>query len=98
MAGYILAQLEVASATLYHRYRETLGSLVDRMGGRVLIDGGALEVLKGDSKPVRFLLIEFPSRESARLFYHLPEHEPIRSLRDQATEGTLWLLDGVDGV
>jgi uncharacterized protein (DUF1330 family) len=98
MAGYILAQLEVTSATLYHRYRETLGPLVDRMGGRVLIDGGAVEVLKGDAKPARFLLIEFPSRESARLFYNLPEHEPIRSLRDQATEGTLWLLDGVDGV
>jgi uncharacterized protein (DUF1330 family) len=62
MAGYILAQLEVTSATLYHRYRETLGPLVDRMGGRVLIDGSAVEILKGDSKPVRFLLIEFPSR------------------------------------
>ena len=67
------------------------------MGGRVLIDGGAIEVLKGDSKPVRFLLIEFPSRESATLFYNLREHEQIRSLRDQVTEGTLWLLDGVDG-
>ena len=39
MAGYILAQLEVTSVTLYHRYRETLRPLVDRMGGRVLIDG-----------------------------------------------------------
>lgn len=46
---------------------------------------------------MRFLLVEFRSRESARLFYDLPEHEPIRSLRDQATEGALWLLDGVDG-
>lgn len=98
MAGYILGQLEVTNTTLYHRYLETLGPLVDRMGGRLLIDGGAIEVLKGDSKPVRFLLIEFPSRESARLLYSLPEHEPIRSLRDQATEGTLWLLDGVEGV
>lgn len=34
MAGSILAQLEIASATLYHRYQETLGPLVDRMGGR----------------------------------------------------------------
>jgi uncharacterized protein (DUF1330 family) len=97
MAGYILAQLEVSSATLYHRYRETLGPLVDRMGGRVLIDGGAVEILKGDSKPARFLLIEFPSLESARLFYNLPEHEPIRSLRDQATDGTVLLLDGAEG-
>ena len=95
MTGYILAQLQVTSATLYHRYQEALQPFVDRLGGRVLIEGGAVDVLKGDAQPVSFVLIEFPSREAARLFYNQPEQERIRSLRDQATEGTLWLLEGV---
>lgn len=93
MAGYILAQLKITDRRLHERYREALLPLVDRMGGRLRIDG-EVDVLEGDPMTGRVMLIEFQSRDAARLFYDSPEYERIRALREQATEGSLWLLEG----
>lgn len=93
MAGYILAQLKITDRRLHERWREALVPLVDRMGGRLRIDG-AVEVLEGDPMTGRVMLIEFQSRDAARLFYDSPEYERIRALRQQATDGSMWLLEG----
>jgi uncharacterized protein (DUF1330 family) len=93
MAGYILAQLKISDGRLHERWREALLPLVDRMGGRLRVDGG-VEVLEGDPMTGRVMVIEFQSRDAARLFYDSPEYEQIRSLRSQATDGSLWLLEG----
>ena len=94
MAGYLLAQLRVTEPGLYERYLDALVPFVDRMGGRLRIDDGEVEVLAGDPTTSRVLMLEFPSRAAARLFYDSPEHEPIEALRGQATDGDLWLLEG----
>lgn len=93
MAGYILAQLKVTDRRHYERYRDALLPLVDRMGGRIRVDGG-VEVLEGDPMTGRVMLIEFQSPEAARLFYEQPEYEQIQALRSQAADGSLWLLEG----
>lgn len=93
MAGYILAQIRITDPALFERYREDLVPLVDRMGGRLRIANGAVEVLAGDPTTARVMLIGFPSRASASSFYDSPEYEPLEALRVQATRGDLWLLE-----
>jgi uncharacterized protein (DUF1330 family) len=87
----------VTDRALFERYRAELVPLGERMRGRLRIANGAVEILAGAPTPTRVMLIEFPSRASATLFYNSPEYEALEALRVQATDGDLWLIEGDEG-
>lgn len=95
MAAYVVAQLDVTDAETFARYRDAVAPLVDHFGGRYLIRGGRSEVLEGEWPAPRLVVIEFPSREAARLFYDSPEYQQIVLLRTRASRGTVAIVDGV---
>jgi uncharacterized protein (DUF1330 family) len=96
MPAYLVAQLEVQDKDMYQRYRDQVGSLVDRFGGRFLVRGGKLEVREGDWPLKRLVVVEFQSLDAARHFYDSPEYQRILPLRTGASRGTLALVEGVD--
>ena len=81
MAAYFVAQLKVPDPAMFERYREAVAPLVHRFGGRYLARGGELEVLEGGTWPPRLAIVEFRSRDAARLFYDSPEYQRILPLR-----------------
>ena len=89
MAAYIVAQLKVHDPAMFQRYREAVTPLVDRFGGRYRVRGAELEVLEGDWPFPRLTIIEFQSRDAARLFYDSPEYQKIRPLRQKSVDGTV---------
>jgi uncharacterized protein (DUF1330 family) len=95
MAAYLIAQVRIHDPEAYERYREAVPSLVDRFGGRFRVRGGDLEVLEGGWPWPRLVIIEFQSRDAARLFYDSPEYQKILPLRQGASEGNVVIVDGV---
>lgn len=93
MAAYIVAQLKVHDPAGFQRYREAVTPLVDRFGGRYRVRGGELEVLEGDWPYPRLTIIEFQSRDAARLFYDSPEYQKILPLRQQSAAGTVAIVE-----
>ena len=94
MAAYLVAQVRIDDPETYQRYREAVPALVDRFGGRFLVRGGELEVLEGAWPLPRLVIIEFQSRDAARLFYESPEYQKILPLRQQASQGNVILVEG----
>jgi uncharacterized protein (DUF1330 family) len=92
MAAYLIAQWKVGDRQTFQRYRDQLRPLVDRFGGRFRVEDDAVEVLEGDPMRATMLVIEMPTRGAARLLYNSPEYEPLRGLREQAAQGSLWLV------
>ena len=95
MAAYIVAQLKVHDPAMFYRYRDAVTPSVDRFGGRYRVRGGELEVLDGDRPFPRLTIIEFQSRDAARLFYDSPEHQKILRLRQESAKGTVAIVEGV---
>jgi uncharacterized protein (DUF1330 family) len=95
MAAYLVAQVRIHDPEMYQRYREAVPPLVDRFGGRFRARGGDLEVLEGEWPWPRLVIIEFQSRDAARLFYDSPEYQKILPLRQQAAESNVVLVEGV---
>jgi uncharacterized protein (DUF1330 family) len=95
MAAYLVAQVKIHDQETYRRYREAVPALVDRFGGRFRARGGALEVLEGEWPMPRLVIIEFQSRDAARLFYDSPEYQKILPLRQSASEGNVVIVEGV---
>ena len=95
MAAYIVAQFKVHDPAMFQRYREAVTPLVDRFGGRFRVRGGELDVLEGDWPLPRLVVIEFQSRDAARLFYDSPEYQKILPLRQNSADGTVAIVEGV---
>ena len=95
MAAYIVAQLKVHDPATFQRYRDAVAPLVDRFGGRYRVRGGELDVLEGDWPLPRLVIIEFQSKDAARLFYDSPEYQKILPLRQEAADGTVAIVEGV---
>jgi uncharacterized protein (DUF1330 family) len=94
MAAYFVARLKVHDPAMFERYREAVASLVQRFGGRYLARGGELEVLEGDWPP-RLAIVEFQSRDAARLFYDSPEYQEILPLRQASAHTAVVIVEGV---
>jgi uncharacterized protein (DUF1330 family) len=95
MAAYLVAQLKIHDPAMFQRYREAVTPLIDRFGGRFRARGGELEVLEGEWPFPRLTIIEFQSRDAARLFYDSPEYQKILPLRQGSAGGNLVLVEGV---
>jgi len=52
------------------------------------------EVLEGTNNAVRTLIIEFPDMASLKAWYDADEYQPMKEIRQQGIDATLWLVDG----
>ena len=92
--GYLVVQATVTDPDQYARYTQRSPDLIARYGGRFLARGGRTETLEGPPGRGRVVIIEFPSFEQARAFYHSPEYQEARKLREHAGEAQFVLVEG----
>ena len=94
MAAYVIAEVNVTDPGLYDEYRKLVPGTVQKYGGRFAVRGGAVESKEGGWAPARMVVLEFPSMEKARAWYHSPEYAPALALRLKAANAKLILVEG----
>ena len=94
MAAYVIADVNVTDPKTYDEYRKLVPATIDKYGGRFLVRGGAFEIEEGDWKPSRVVVLEFPSMEQARKWYHSKEYAPALALRLKAASTKAILVEG----
>ncbi|MEO5735757.1 MAG: DUF1330 domain-containing protein [Rubrivivax sp.] len=95
MAAYIWGNIEVTDTSLYEQYRQQVPSLIAKHGGRYRIRGGTAEVLEGDVSAQRIVLIEFDDMHKLKAFYTSSEYRTLIALRQRASHGSLYAVEGV---
>jgi uncharacterized protein (DUF1330 family) len=95
MAVYLIASIDVTDPDVYERYREQVPATIAQYGGRFLVRGGAVEGLEGDMIPKRVVVLEFPNAERAHAWWNSSEYAPLKTLRNEASRGTLYFVAGV---
>jgi len=94
MAAYLIAEIEVTDSAGYDEYRKQVGAVIAKYAGRFLVRGGAIESKEGGWQPKRLVVVEFPSLDKARTFYHSADYAPLIALRQKASHGKLVLVEG----
>jgi uncharacterized protein (DUF1330 family) len=94
MAAYVIAEVEVNDAEAYKLYAEKAPGVTLPAGGRYLARAGKLECLEGSPPKSRVVVIEFADMQAARDFYYGAAYQEIIPLRQVASEGRLFLVDG----
>ncbi len=95
MTAYLVARLAVHDEAGFANYRDRVTPVIAAHGGRYIVRGGALETLEGDSPPGRLVIVEFPSMEAARGFYHSADYAPVLQLRLASAASDVLLVEGL---
>ncbi len=95
MTAYIYGNIEVHDPVLYEQYRAIVPAMIAAHGGRYLVRGGAVEVLEGEGKTVRQVILEFADMAALKAFYDSPEYRGARAIRQRAATGTLLAIEGM---
>ena len=95
MSAYVIAEVNVTNPDLFGEYRQLVPPTIQKYGGRFIVRGGAVETKEGGWSPKRIVVIEFPSIDQARKWYHSPEYAPALAMRLKAAETKLIFVEGV---
>jgi len=95
MAAYLIANLQVKDPERFNQYREQVSPMITRWGGRYLVRGGAVQVVEGDPGLHRLVILEFPSMERLREWYHSAEYAPLLALRSASAACDVAFVEGV---
>ncbi len=95
MAAYIIAQIDITDPDAYEGYKAQVPALIEKYGGDYLARGGAVEVLEGEWPMPRTIILKFDSMEVARAWYAAEEYQPVKALRQAASNGNIVLVEGV---
>lgn len=94
--AYVIARLQMRDPTWVAEYGPKNDALVRKHGGRFLIRADAMEALEGSSElPSLLVVLEFPSLEHARSWYHDPDYAALVKLRQTGSDAELILVEGI---
>ena len=71
MSAYYIGEHKISNAALFDDYLAKVLPMVERFGGRYLTKAGSHEILEGDWKPNRVVIIEFPDIVSIKNWYQV---------------------------
>jgi uncharacterized protein (DUF1330 family) len=94
--GYWIARVDVHDAEAYKAYLAANGAVFRKFGARYLVRGGTCEAVEGTSRQ-RNVVLEFPSYAEALACYRSPEYQPVKALRQAASEADILIIEGYDG-
>lgn len=95
MAAYVIGEVEIDDSESYKEYAKLVPGTIAQYGGKYLVRGGAVEPKEGGWEPKRVVVLEFPTMEQARKWYHSPEYAPVLAIRLVAARARLVLVEGL---
>jgi uncharacterized protein (DUF1330 family) len=95
MSAYVIAEVSITDPDLFAEYRKLVPPTLEKYGGRFVVRGGAVDTKEGGWTPSRIVVIEFPSMDQARKWYHSAEYSGPLAMRLKAASTKLILVEGV---
>ena len=95
MPAYVVVEIDVQDPEAYERYKTMAPPSITAYRGRYLVRGAPVDILEGDWRPPRFVVLEFPTRADARAWWDSPEYAPAKALRQASAHTEMILVDGV---
>jgi uncharacterized protein (DUF1330 family) len=94
MPAYWIGEHAITDPQRFEEYLHKAVPMIERFGGRYLTRVGAHEVLDGDWRPDRVVVIEFPDMAAMKALYHSPEYQPLIALRRSAATDVIIAVEG----
>jgi uncharacterized protein (DUF1330 family) len=97
MPAFLIAEHRITDAAKFEEYRDKVGPMIAKHGGRYLTKGGRHVVLEKDNavwQPDRVVIVEFPDMASLNAWYESSEYQPLIALRQQSAKDMMITVEG----
>ena len=96
MSVYLVVDHDVSDWDTYKEYLRLAVPLIEKSGGRYLVQGGGdITSIRGDWDLHRFAIIEFSSEEQVLAFANSEEYAPINAIRHRSAGARSFIAAGV---
>jgi len=97
MTAYVIADIaRITDPHRYDKYKAQVSQGMTNAGGQYLARGGAIQVMEGNWRPNRLVLVRFEDTASARAWWASSEYAELKRLRQQSTDTNLLIVSGLD--
>ena len=95
MSVYAIAQLKITDRAAYDRYQAKFMGVMKRYQGHVLAADESPQVIEGDWKRNKVVLLSFPDEKAFREWAESPEYQEISKDRKAGSEAVVLLVKGI---
>jgi uncharacterized protein (DUF1330 family) len=95
-SAYMIAQIDVTDPETYKKYTAQTPGVIAKYGGEFIVRGGTVDSKEGEPPLGRVVVVRFPSMEQAQTFYNSGDYGPLIELRQSASNGSLFIVEGAD--
>jgi uncharacterized protein (DUF1330 family) len=97
MPTYVVGDIHITDPAAYQAHVPRALATIARFGGRVIAGGGSrVDLLEGDPMPEWVFMIEFPTTDAARRWYHFDDYQEALKVRLSASHGRVFLIEGAE--
>ncbi len=94
-AFFFFDNLEVTDPAALETYKNSVGPVVAKYGGRYRVLGGAMTAFEGSWQPRYPVIIEFDDADKARAWYNSEDYSALKALRQSAVVCNAVLIEGL---
>jgi uncharacterized protein (DUF1330 family) len=95
MPAFVIVEITIHNPVAYEGYKLLTPAAIAAYDGRFVVRGAQTESLEGDWNPQRIVVLEFPSVEKAKDWWHSPEYAEAKAIRQKAATTKMLVVEGV---
>jgi uncharacterized protein (DUF1330 family) len=100
MPAYIAFLIDIRDQAAFSSYAQAAAPTYATYGGGVTLRGPIVDLLEGNldvKHDTRLVVLQFPSLERARAWWHSPQYQAAVKLRQHpVSDSRVFLVDGID--
>lgn len=94
MKAYVIVEVSITDQIIYEEYKKLTPAAIAAFEGKFIVRGGRTETLEGDWQPERMVVVEFPSVDKARAWWHSDQYAKARAIRQHSAHTKMLLIEG----
>jgi len=94
MKAYVIVEVNITDKIQYEEYKKLTPAAIAAFGGHFLVRGGKTETLEGDWQPESMVVVELPSIENAREWWHSVQYSKAKAIRQQSAHTKMLIVEG----
>ena len=95
MPAYVLVNVHINEPVEYAEYMKLTPASIAAFEGEFIVRGGAAEILEGEPKIGRVVVIKFPDSGRARAWWNSSEYATAKAIRQRTATTEMILVEGV---
>lgn len=95
MPGYVILDLEIFDQKEMEEYKKLAPASIAAYNGNFIVRGGQIIHLEGEWRPERIVIIEFPTVERAKEWYHSEMYTEASVFRNRAAKTKMLIVEGI---